>query len=573
MSNGINCVNGINGGNGVNGHHSYDGAESTTDSHDEKNKRIQELEAELIKKNHYTAELVAQVDEKDRRVEQLEAHVTSQRRLIAALEDNMKDLKLQLNEVLTKKSVDTPETTESSKDSDLAEPPVEDRIAKLEDNIKALTLQINSATPVESSAHTETIQAPKHDVPAEKPDHMQDTSEAAAGDSVDGTQDTQSTTAKPNDAMSNGSVDSSSVESTESPSKTKSPGKTVALTESLPKTESPGDTATLTDSWPKPEAPGKKAAWGTGDGAMDSPKQTKPLTPVVPPAPKLNFPIKKVPNADREEKTLAWVTQPVNTSGSSGRWSFGSSEKDIRDMALHERNELFKGPSVNVLIGTENLRGFPKHMLMAVSPKIRDYFLKNPNETYIAFPAGSIAVPVMQILRDYFRSMGIQKSVYSLKLRYNWQQDLAIRRDCCFLGMDKYVAHFTRQYCDKVREGFVGFENIALIEKNTTDDDALFNCLANNLATMRRRGNLPDPEKFEAFLKQHPRLAQAIGSIDTRIHANREKRQARQNSDAGSPLPNGRQFGRKVNGNGNRAGSPPNSYAAKASVKLATNGN
>jgi hypothetical protein len=510
-------------------------------------KRVTELEVELLKKDGYIADLVAQVDEKDRRVASLEAQVTSQQRRIAALEDTNEKLLAKLEEA-PKTSSDTSESTLSTESIDSTAKPVEVGITEFKKYTQILTSQAHRKQPEDSNVATkaEPTEEPENNAQTglHADNHVQNAGETIAKKFVDGPQDTQSV-AEP---LEDDRTGEQNAVNKESPAV-----KTTQL-----------------------ETPGAKSAWGSQDGSPKSPKSPTTTGPAVPPAPKLSFPLQKVSTRERAKQTADWVSQPVNNTSNIGGWSKGHPERDIRDMTLQERSALFNGPSVNVMVGKENLRGFSKHMLMAVSPRIREYFLKNPKETYIAFPAGAVAVPVMQILRDYLRAMGTQKTVFSIKLRFNWQQDLAIRRDCCYLGMGMYVAHFTRQYCDKVREGFVGLDNIALIEKNTADDDALFKCLANNLANMRRRGTLPDAEAFEEFLKKHPRLSQAIGSIDAAITANRGRRQGQQATDRALSVSGRTGHNDLGTTTGNATGpgrlSPPepsNLYAARAAAKLA----
>ncbi|KAF2745281.1 hypothetical protein M011DRAFT_469657 [Sporormia fimetaria CBS 119925] len=87
--------------------------------------------------------------------------------------------------------------------------------------------------------------------------------------------------------------------------------------------------------------------------------------------------------------------------------------------------------------------------------------------------------------------------------------------------MEMYVAHFTRKYCDKIRAGFIGLDNIAIIEKNTDANDSLFDCLCNNLALSRLRKTIPEPEKFEEFCRQHPYLAERVRRIESRLSRGR----------------------------------------------------
>jgi hypothetical protein len=208
------------------------------------------------------------------------------------------------------------------------------------------------------------------------------------------------------------------------------------------------------------------------------------------------------------------------------------------------------------------MAGFPKHMFMVCSPRVREYFEAHPTETYMHFPAGTMAIPVLQVLKDWFRYMGSKKSGSSLKLRGTMQQDLAIRRDCVFLGMDKYVAHFTRKYCDYIRGGFIGLDKIALIERNTADDDTLWDCLCNNLEVLRLRGAIPEPEKFEQFAKAHPRLQQALDRIEARLRPRGDVRQNGDRSRAPSRAVSTAATTRAVSSN-KRAASPPESNGAK----------
>ena len=114
--------------------------------------------------------------------------------------------------------------------------------------------------------------------------------------------------------------------------------------------------------------------------------------------------------------------------------------------------------------------------------------------------------------------------MFSVKVRRDIQEDVAIRRDFVNLGMEQYCKHFTKNICSAIRERFIGLPQIACIENNVKDHDAVWECLTNNLAVLRVRKQIPEPEKFEDFLTQHPRLAQAIGSVERHIKANRNGR-------------------------------------------------
>ena len=136
----------------------------------------------------------------------------------------------------------------------------------------------------------------------------------------------------------------------------------------------------------------------------------------------------------------------------------------------------------------------------------------------------NVSVEVMKLIVDWLKGMSTSPAVFSVKVRNDIQEDVAIRRDFLQLGMEQYCKHFTRNICSAIREGFIGLPQIACIENNAKDNDAVWECLTNNLAMLRVKKTIPEPEKFEDFLKKHPRLAQAIGSVERHIKNNRNGR-------------------------------------------------
>lgn len=264
----------------------------------------------------------------------------------------------------------------------------------------------------------------------------------------------------------------------------------------------------------------RTTAWADMPNLPPLPKSANTISNDVKPTPKLSIPIKNGGKIDPSVATSNWAADQAKHVES---WVAAPTAitKDIRDMTLSERAQIFRSPSITVMIGREQIRGISKHMFMAVSSKVRQYFTENPRETYIAFRDGEVSIPVMRVILDWVMNMGSCLNIYSLKIRFKPVEDLSIRRDCIYLGMEKYVAHFTKQYCDKIRQSYPGLQNIALIERNTSEDDGLWLCLCNNLAIWRVRGTIPEPEKFDKFLTKHPRLAQTIGRIETKMTANR----------------------------------------------------
>lgn len=487
-----------------------------------KDARIQGLEGELASKDRHIAQLSTQLDERDHRIEQLEQDLTVYRHRTADLERKLNAHKLTKSVHQHTRNA-TP--TESSPES------------PAKDSSMGSSVVIVSGSVAESESNTDVSTVVLDEGLAEKfTDGPQDTianeTEKPTAPSVEHA-NPEVTIDNPADVVIN--------EGPRTP-KAQLPPKVLPS----PKVQLPPkfQPSPKVQSTPKAQATHKPAtAESTAvKEALPSPsivaaspkhKQTKAKAAAAPvkPAPKLMIPIKNGGKIEPKVTTAAWADKAATHIG-KGALTAGIPTKDLREMPLPERNELFRGPTVSILMGTEHVRGLPKNMLMAVSPPIRKYFEVHPTETFIAFPPRSLAVPCLEMLKVYFRNMGSHKNVYSLRLTHMIEQDLAIRRDCIFLGMDKYVAHFTRNYCDKIRGGWIGLDNIACIEKNTKDDDSMWECLANNLASMRVRGLIPEPEKFEEFLQAHPRLAQAIGRIEARIKMSRPSQRASDNTSS-----------------------------------------
>lgn len=290
-------------------------------------------------------------------------------------------------------------------------------------------------------------------------------------------------------------------------SRASSPEAKAAPILSRPETESASKSKAATPSQPpvpSPELPELPKA----------PKTPKAIPAVVKPAPVLTFPIYN--GGKVVAKNSKTTTDPPENIPSVLAPDNYQPIKDLRDMTLEERAELFRGPTITILIGNEQVRNVPKYMFMAASPRARTFFLQNPKETYMPFDAGEITAVVAAKVRDWLVNMGSSKRVFSLKLHGNIVEDLAFRRDCILLGMDKYVAHFTRQYCDKIRKGFPSLDDIAVMETFATREDAVWDCLCNNLANMRVRNEIPDRAKFDEFLKRHEKLAKGMEAVDAK---------------------------------------------------------
>ncbi|KAF1999764.1 hypothetical protein P154DRAFT_523075 [Amniculicola lignicola CBS 123094] len=223
--------------------------------------------------------------------------------------------------------------------------------------------------------------------------------------------------------------------------------------------------------------------------------------------------------AGKKEETLVLVGPAAK-----GGWSGTAKKRDIRDMSLDERSELFRGPTISIYVGQEVVRAVPKKIFMAASSKANDYFLKYPQLNSLHFKAGEISIPALQRIVEWLTNMGTYGKIYSIPLTDKLPEDVNIMRAARMFAMERYIAHFTRKYCDYVRNSVPTYDNIAAIIKAGTPGDPLLECLANNLAHQRHRGIVQNPESFEKFLGKYPTFKKTLDEIEKKLALNRTPR-------------------------------------------------
>ncbi|KAF2875756.1 hypothetical protein BDV95DRAFT_461700, partial [Massariosphaeria phaeospora] len=263
--------------------------------------------------------------------------------------------------------------------------------------------------------------------------------------------------------------------------------------------------------------------------------ETVKAAPPVPPAPKLKMGIdmskygKKPATVTKDVKSGA--CKPIRTGTSAARKSDVMPTinplKDMRSMSREQRQPFANGGDVDIMVGTTAIT-VPKYMYMQVSANANNFFTKNPTATKIQFPAGSMDITSVQHIARWMIDHTYCGRVFSINLHNDERKNLQVMRASRMLGLrNMYVAHFTRGMCDRLREKMPSPELMALIEELSVDNDPVFDCLANNLATQRFKNNLPHPQAFEAFLAKHPKLAAAIAKIEDKLRINRTRRSSK----------------------------------------------
>jgi hypothetical protein len=134
-------------------------------------------------------------------------------------------------------------------------------------------------------------------------------------------------------------------------------------------------------------------------------------------------------------------------------------------------------------------------------------------------------------------------------MRGTFAQNVALLRAARVLGMERYTRHILKEFVDYLKTDLPSYEEIAIVEHNaTSDQDPLWTGLVNHLCHDRHKKFIPDPEAFEAFLEQHPRLKKAMAAADAYFQG-----EAKKNRDAKQALWQAREDGRRERWEKNQA--------------------
>ncbi|KAF2994360.1 hypothetical protein E8E13_001122 [Curvularia kusanoi] len=256
--------------------------------------------------------------------------------------------------------------------------------------------------------------------------------------------------------------------------------------------------------------------------------------PAPPPAPKLKMavdvskfakkPASKV-NSPKKQ-TSAVVNSPIASTGNGPAPRIDISA-DIRKK-LHDERKLFgNGPKVQVKMGNAVLATLPKYVLMQCSEKAFRYFAGNPNTSSFDVPANSMDATAAVVHLEWMQDMTSQGRVYSISLHPNESFDdknLQICRASRVLGLNNmYIGHFTRTFCDRIRSGnssYVFMSKIAALAY--PENDPIYDCLTNNLATQRMHGTCKKPAELEALLEKYPGLKKDVEKDEARIRSKQQ---------------------------------------------------
>ncbi|KAH7082185.1 hypothetical protein FB567DRAFT_403478, partial [Paraphoma chrysanthemicola] len=200
--------------------------------------------------------------------------------------------------------------------------------------------------------------------------------------------------------------------------------------------------------------------------------------------------------------------------------------ENFLEMIRQARQDLLQGPLVTVFVGAVAVVGVFKRVAMAVSKNLNAHFSQNPESVEYHFPAGYLDPgAVRTLLVTWVRDNARKFEAYAVPMHDTFAQNVALLRASRMLGMELYTKHILHAFVEYLKDKLPSYEEIAIVERNATSNkDPLWTAMVNHLCHERYKKYMPDPEEFEAFLDQHPRLKKAIESADAYFLADGKKK-------------------------------------------------
>ncbi|KAH7070487.1 hypothetical protein BKA63DRAFT_398376, partial [Paraphoma chrysanthemicola] len=200
------------------------------------------------------------------------------------------------------------------------------------------------------------------------------------------------------------------------------------------------------------------------------------------------------------------------------------------EMIRQAREDLLQGPRVTVFVGTVAVVGIFKRVAMALSKNLNAHFSQNPESDEYHFPANYLDPDAVRtLLVTWVRDNSRKFEAYAVPMHDTFAENVALLRASRMLGMETYTKHILHTFVDYLKNELPSYEEMVIVERNATSDkDPLWTAIVNHLCHERYKKYIPDPEVFQAFLDQHPRLKKAMTSADAYFQADGKKYEAKE---------------------------------------------
>jgi len=199
---------------------------------------------------------------------------------------------------------------------------------------------------------------------------------------------------------------------------------------------------------------------------------------------------------------------------------------NLLKMAWPHRQSLLAGPTLPVLVGNALVMAVPRRLMLTISTFSQSILEKDPDAKAITLPPNSVAGGPVRHLLDWARRMCSVPVPIPVESRNDLFHDIAIIHASRLLGMDRYTTGVLGNMRAMLKRDLPSYEALTKAESiATSSDDSLLTAFANPLAIQRYHNEIPDPELFAEYLKEHPMLAEAMDKIDEHYSMNRVQRE------------------------------------------------
>jgi hypothetical protein len=199
--------------------------------------------------------------------------------------------------------------------------------------------------------------------------------------------------------------------------------------------------------------------------------------------------------------------------------------ENILELSARHRKTLLYGDTWNFFVGDEVVYEISKNLVLTASTKAQD--ILKAGEAGIAFEKGVIEVKAIRELLKWLERTCKSIGTFSLPPGNNMRQTLSLIRLAYLMGVQRYVHHLELYHIRRISKKLLSYEEITqVIDLAVSENDPIFAHLADRLAALRYHKQIPDPEVFATYLEEHPKLANAMATVDAKKSKQRLQREA-----------------------------------------------
>jgi hypothetical protein len=192
-----------------------------------------------------------------------------------------------------------------------------------------------------------------------------------------------------------------------------------------------------------------------------------------------------------------------------------STPKDVRELSLESRWELNRGDTVELFLGDSAMLKVPKAALMAFSSDIKASLVARQDATGIQFPPEDVSEVAFRAVMDFILGNIRFAKTVDLKPGASLSETIQIYHFGLLLGWSKqdYLHEIYLNIAKDImnKEQIIGYEELDEILELPMDDP-VYRCTVAVFDNLRRKDQIGDIKKFNAWLKHYPEFEAAMAN-------------------------------------------------------------